>query len=60
MAQQRIALDDGKVAAGVHLEHGVIGLDIGKEFDAAAELGVGDLRANEQHYGEHQHLARMA
>ncbi|OWK21264.1 hypothetical protein AJ88_19610 [Mesorhizobium amorphae CCBAU 01583] len=44
-----------KIAAGVHVEQTVIGLDIGEELDAGAEFRIGEADTEQQSDGQHEH-----
>ena len=57
---QAVLLVEREIAARVHDHLAVIGLDLGEELDAAAELAVGDLHGDQQERGERQRHAGMA
>jgi len=60
IADQQILLVEREVAARVHDHLPVVGLDLGEELDAAAELSVGHLHHDQQGERERQCRAGMA
>ena len=59
-AEHPVLLVERNIAAGVHDHLAEIGLDIGKELDAAAELAIGRLHRNQQEGRERECRAGMA
>ena len=60
LGQQAVLLVEREVAARMHDHLAIVGLDIGEELDAAAELAVADLHHDQQQRGQRQRHARTA
>ena len=59
LAQRRVLLVERDVAAPVHDDLAVIGLDRGEEFDAVAEFRIGADHRDQQKHGREHRLAGM-
>ena len=59
-AHQTVLLVEREVAAAMDHDLAVVGLDLGEELDAASELAVGHLHADQQQQRQQQRHAGMA
>jgi hypothetical protein len=60
LGEQAVLLFEREIAAAVHDDLAVIGLDVREEFDAAAEFSIGDLHRDQEERRQRQRASGVA